>query len=273
MSEDKNTCVAPTTQTRPIKCLEGEGQHLTESLPDSLVPTKPISNYYHRMKSEPQCDDDNCGQRLQFVTMQGHEIRMMDSPSGACNITLTTSDASQSLRLDQMNKITWLTSQNHHFIMADAGHTTSHIGERSTKVKYADANNPGASTYQLLMTEKKHKIWLADTETHQRIHACTIKGNEMLLLDASPDNPKGKIQVTTYDKKMQVVMDMDSGDIQITNNNTDSGSIKMYAHGKIELYAKDNISLTSEKAVSLSSDVPVPPGSIMPTVKSNLEII
>ena len=253
------------------QCLSGENAHLTEPLPSSLVPTKPVRNFYHRIRSLAQCSDEECGQRIHLITMQGNEIRMMDTPSGACNITLTTADASQALRLDQMNKISWMTSQNHHFIMADNGHYTAGVGESSASTKYLDPNDLNKSTYQLLMTEKKHKLWMADTDTYPRIHAYTSKGHEVLLLDSSPDTPAGKIQITTYDKKMQIIMDVEKGNLMINNLHSE-GTIKMYSAGKIELHAEKSIDILSKGGVSTTGNTSISKEGILPTVKSDLVV-
>ena len=273
-------CSAATTKNTKL-CLDEETKHLIDPLPIDGTPSKPVSKDNvtrpsHRITCQPWCNDYECGQRIQLITMQGHEIRMMDEISEASNISLTTSDGSQQLRLDELNKITWLTSSKHHIILSDSDHVESGGSNESAKYKYVDPNklssdnidiknyndrdntdyhyddfddengqNEGyempyssnaskydASSYILLQSEKKHKLWLADTETHPRIHARTIEGHEILLLDKSPENPGGKIQITTKNNKMQILMDLDSKDMHIVNR---EGSIKLYAKNDIEL--------------------------------------
>ena len=207
-----------------------------------------MANGYHRIVQQPQCNDAGCGQRIQVITMQGHEISMMDTPSGASRIQLTTSDATKHINLDELNKIMWFTSGNHKMIFADDGHDNT-IGS-STDVKYVDPNQMVGSTYQLIQTEKKQKIWLADSPNCPRIHAHTTKGHELLLLDKSEGSPQGKIQVTTYDKMMQFVMDIDSGDIEINNL---KGGIKMSALLNIELHTPEMIMMHGELGIIMNS--------------------
>lgn len=274
MSDDLQPCPQPSPCPPGIRrciriCLEDEDLHLQESLPMSEVPTIPVIDYEwpnHRIRNIPHCQDEICGQRIQIITMQGHEIRMMDDPSEASNISLTTSDASQHLRLDEMNMMTWMTSKKHHFLMVDQGHATASAGLESARIKYIDPNDHkdklNTSSYMLLQTEQKHNFWMADTPEYPRIHASTIKGHEVLMLDESPEHPKGKIQITTHDKLMQIVMDVDSGDILINNFNKNgtggntrmnsekyTGSIRIYSVGDIELHAEKNIGLFANQDI------------------------
>lgn len=266
------------SQSNIKNCLDKETIHLLDALPIDGVPSKPITTDddkqtgSHKLTMQPECNDHICGQRIQLITMQGHEIRMMDEISEASNISLTTSDGSQQLRLDEMNKITVLTSAKHHFILSDSTHVSSGVGNTSAEIKYVDPNSRNydtvdikssndfdstdyhydnfdtpsyympysesaskyeLSSYMLLQTEKKHKLWLADTESHPRIHASTIDGHELLLLDKSPESPNGKIQLTTKNKNMQIIMDLDSKDMYIVNN---EGSIYFYAKDEIEFH-------------------------------------
>lgn len=268
---NKPTDCGPGADGCPKICIEGT-TNLDASLPSDFVPYSTTANGFHRIVQQPQCNDENCGQRIQVITMQGHEISMMDTPSGASRIQLTTSDATKHINLDEANKIMWFTSGNHKMIFADDGHDTA-VGS-STDVKYVDPNQMVGSTYQLIQTEKQQKIWLADSADCPRIHAHTTKGHEVLLLDKSVDAPKGKIQVTTYDKTMQFIMDLDSGNIHINNMNTSGaggettnaapGSIRMYAVGEIELHAELGVGIFSNKDIMMGA----PSGGIIGTDNS-----
>jgi len=72
--------------------------------PIDMSPVPPQANNNHRIIQLPQDFGDGGGQRTQIITMQGHEIIMLDSPSGRSKIQITTSDGSQQLILDEMNK-------------------------------------------------------------------------------------------------------------------------------------------------------------------------
>jgi len=238
-----------------VYCQPDEHIHLHEDLPTDLIPSKPIGDGNHRIFSNPQCVDGICGQRISLTTMQGHEIRMMDMPSGVNNIAITTSDATQHIRLDELNKISWYTSANHHMIYADKGHEKAAFEAGSAQ--YLDPNVAqhkffNNSTYQLIMTEKKHKIWLSDSSLCPRIHLSTTSGHELLLLDHDQGvdatmmvENKGKIQITTNDKLMQITMDVEKGEISIQNHNLtgsgQTGSIKMFAAENIEFHAEGEI--------------------------------
>jgi len=271
-------CIEPTNcdlggSNSCIKtCLDKETEHLIEYLPVDEKPSRPVitdndkPSSSHRITMQPYCNDLECGQRIQIITMEGHEIRMMDALSEASNISLTTSDGSQQLRLDEMNKISWLTSNKHHIILSDADHANSGTGNESAKIKYVDPNSSdrsnsnnsefnnlpdssryNASSYILLQSEKKHNLWLADTDSHPRIHAKTIDGHEILLLDKSPETPNGKIQITTKDSKMQILMNLDTNDISIVNL---EGDIRFYSKEDIKFFAEDSIKFYAEEAIN-----------------------
>jgi len=185
----------------------------------------------------------------------------MDTPSGASRIMLTTSDNQQHINMDELNKMMWFSSGNHKMIFADAGHDAPSDAP-SGQTKYVDPNQLDGSTYQLLQTENKHQIWLADSPSCSRIHTHTIKGHEVLLLDGHKATSKdGKIQITTHDKLMQIVMDVTTGDVEINNLNPEGdpavggkgGKVKIYAQMGVEIHTPEQIWMNADKGVIMNS--------------------
>lgn len=179
------------------------------------------------------------------------------------------------VRQDCKHKTTLVKSEGHNILLTDTGKlNVQNKSNGDPHIRCHDPNDPEVSTpnptstYMLLMTAQKHKIWLADTPTHQRIHSYTIKGNEILLLDKSPECPDGKIQITTADKSMQIVMDMVEKKILISNL---QGSIKLYSKENIELHAEKEIMLLANDGVNHTALSPVSddavPTPIAPTLK------
>jgi hypothetical protein len=120
-----------------------------------------------------------------------------------------------------------------------------------------DPNQGDKSSFQLIQTGGEQKIWLADSVDCPRIHMHSTDGHEVLLLDhdkgklsISPTPHKGKIQITTSDKQMQITMDVENGDITIQNHNTQGKGNK----GDISIYAKHNIKLHAENIIEMRAD-------------------
>ena len=168
------------------------------------------------------------------------------------------------------------------------------------------SNQMAASSFQLIQTEKYQKIWLCDSPKTPRIHVHTTDGHEALFLDhdygttsISPTPHKGKIQITTSDKLMQICMDVENGDITIQNHNLGgkgkTGDIKLYAAHDIKLEALNQIWLWANMGFEVTSEsgmwnqdvvdtnfncdlaamgpfAPVAPDSIRPTVLTNIDV-
>ncbi len=79
----------------------------------------------------------------------------------------------------------------------------------------------------------------------QTIYSKTPEGHEIILSD-----PHGKIQITTSDKMIQIVLDTHTGDLQISNIN---GKIKIFATDNIELHTPKKIIMNADDGIELNS--------------------
>src|SRR5574344_299930 len=160
----------------------------------------------------------------------------------------------------------WLASEKHHMIFCDAMQAPFLIDDKGAeRHKLVDPNQGNGSTYQLLQTNGKQKIWLADSPLTPRIHLHSANGHEILLLDhdmgkagCSPTPGKGKIQITTADKLMQIVLDVENGDITLQNHNLggkspNTGNIKLFAAKDIILDAKNKIFMSADLGFNVTS--------------------
>ncbi len=190
----------------------------------------------------------------------------------------------------------WFASEKHHMIFCDHMQAPFLIDDKgSERHKLVDPNQGNASSFQLIQTEKNQKLWLADSPLAPRIHMESNSGHELLLLDhdmgkagCSPTPGKGKIQFTTADKKMQIVLDQESGKITIQNHNP--AGLEIYSKGDLSLKTEGSMILeanngfkvnssggmwveTTNKNITNSSGPggPVSPPSIKGTVLSKIE--
>lgn len=76
----------------------------TEPEPDKMIPIPPDAVGEHKILQVQQ--DIGCagGQRIQILSAQGHEIIFFDAPSGMSKIQITTSDGSQQITMDEIEK-------------------------------------------------------------------------------------------------------------------------------------------------------------------------
>lgn len=172
-------------------------------------------------------------EKILFNSHRGKHIYMEDSAPGAYNTM-------------------WLASEKHHMVFCDQMQAPFLIDDKGAeRHKLVDPNQGNNSSYQLIQTEKYQKIWLADSPLAPRIHMESTNGHELLLLDhdngksgCSPTPNKGKIQLTTADKKMQIVIDQESGKIIIQNHNP----------GGLDIYSKGDLSLKTEGSMILEAN-------------------
>ena len=69
-----------------------------------LTPQPPKSDGNHKIIQVPQDSHNGGGQRTHIITMQGHEIILLDEPSGLNKIQITTSNGELQIRLDESTK-------------------------------------------------------------------------------------------------------------------------------------------------------------------------
>jgi len=185
-------------------------------------------------------------EKILFNSYRGKYIYMEDSAPGNYDVM-------------------WFASQKHHMIFADTMLTPYLIDDKGVeRHRLLDPNQIDLSSYQLIQTENKQKIWLADSPKTPRIHVHTTDGHELLLLDhdygvsnISPTPHKGKIQITTSDKLMQITMDVENGDITIQNHNLagigKTGDIKLYSAHDIRLEALNQIHFWADNGFEVTS--------------------
>lgn len=196
----------------------------------------------------------------------------------------------------------WLASQKHHMLFVDHMQPPYLIDDKGAeRHRLVDPNQKALSSFQLIQTEKYQKIWLADSPKTPRIHIHTTDSHEMLFLDhdygeagISPTPHKGKIQITTSDKQMQITMDVENGDITIQNHNLGgkgkTGDISVYAAHDIKLHAKNMIEMRADAGYDIQSSggsysvvacgishstpcgSPHVPEVIRPTVLTNIDV-
>jgi len=203
--------------------------------------------------------------RALLSTYKGHQFLMSDVDKD--EKVLLNSHRGKYIYMEDADpghyEVMWLASQKHHIVFCDHQLTPYLIDDKGAeRHRMLDPNQLDLSTYQLIQTELYQKIWLSDSAKCPRIHAHTTDGHELLLLDhdygvssISPVPHKGRVQITTSDKLMQIIMDVESGDITIQNHNLGGDG----AHGKantgdISLYAANNILLHAKNMIEMRAD-------------------
>jgi len=158
----------------------------------------------------------------------------------------------------------WFASQKHHMLFVDHMQTPYLIDDMGEeRHRLLDPNQIDFSSYQLIQTEAYQKIWLADSPLCPRIHAHTTSGHELLLLDHDQGtighmqaSNKGKIQLTTNDKMMQITMDVENGDITIQNHNlAGKGAGGKPLTGDISIYAANNLLLHADNMIQMRANL------------------
>jgi len=205
--------------------------------------------------------------RIHFQTKKEHSLLMSDIDKDE-KIILNSHKGKYIYMEDSAPEsydVLWIASQKHHMIFCDHQADPFLINNQGElRDKLVDPNQKDGSTYQLIQTANKQKIWLADSEKCPRIHLHTKTGHEILLLDhdngeanISPDKEKGKIQITTNDKQMQILLDVMNGDIVIINKNMsgkgNTGNIKIYAENDIIFEAKNQIKMKADMGFKIES--------------------
>lgn len=257
--------------------------------------------------------------RAMLSTKKGHQLVMSDVDID--EKVLLNSHRGKYIYMEDgmpdLYEVMWFASQKHHMLFCDHQQTPYLIDDKGAeRHRLLDPNQLCFSSYQLIQTELYQKIWLSDSPLCPRIHAHTTDGHELLLLDhdmgvasISPTPHKGKIQLTTSDKLMQITMDVENGDITIQNHNLGgkgydspdpqsgtprSGNIKLYAAQDIILEAKNKIWMRADLGFEVTSEggmwnqdvvdtnfncdlaaqgpfTPTVPEVIRPTVLTNIE--
>lgn len=215
--------------------------------------------------------------RVELASKKGHQLLMSDIDNDE-KLVLSSSTGKMLYMEDGMPdkySVMWLASQKHHMIFCDHQQEPFLIDDKGNeRHKLVDPNQGSFSSYQLLQTELGQKIWLADSQLTPRIHLQSTNGHEILLLDhdmgkenTSPTPNRGKIQITTADKKMQFIMDVENGDIVIQNHECNpenpeckeigerprAGNIKLYAANDIILDAKNKIFMSANMGFNVTS--------------------
>jgi len=315
----------PVYQT--VKSAKGPERYLQDKTPDT--PWGPSLPFRMKIKKwiedtgnpyDPEVQHFNIGhyltlsntiykRRAMLSTAKGHQIVMSDIDKD--EKVLINSHRGKHIYMEDSAPGTydamWFASQKHHMLFVDFMAAPYLIDDKGVeRHRMLDPNQIDASSYQLIQTEKYQKIWLADSPLCPRIHAHTTSGHELLLLDHDqgvvghmPAANKGKIQLTTNDKQMQITMDVENGDITIQNHNLGgkgkTGDIKLFAAGNIKLEAQKQIHLWADLGMEVTSangewnqDVvdtnfncglaamgpfePVVPDVIRPTVLTDIDI-
>jgi hypothetical protein len=205
--------------------------------------------------------------RVMLSSAKGHQLVLSDIDKDE-KILLNSQRGKQLYMEDSAPgkyDVMWLASQNHHMLFVDsmkAPFLTNDKGKERHRL--VDPNQKDGSSFQLIQTAKYQKIWLADSDKTPRIHMHSASGHEVLLLDhdkgvsgCSPTPNKGKIQITTGDKMMQISLDVENGDISIQNHNLggkgNSGDITLFAANNIKLKAKNQIWLWADNGFEVTS--------------------
>lgn len=207
--------------------------------------------------------------RAMISTMKGHQLVMSDVDKD--EKVLLNSHRGKHIYMEDSDPghydAMWFASQKHHMLFVDHQQAPYLIDDKGVlRDKLLDPNQLCMSSYQLIQTEKYQKIWLADSPDSPRIHMHTTTGHELLLLDHDkailPDIGKGKIQLTTNDKQMQITMDVENGDISIQNHNLGgkgaggkpmTGDISIFAANNILLHAKNMIQMRADAGYDIQS--------------------
>jgi hypothetical protein len=205
--------------------------------------------------------------RAMLSTKKGHQLVMSDIDKD--EKILLNSHRGKHIYMEDSDPghydAMWFASQKHHMLFVDEM-TTPFLIDCTGKErdKLVDPNQGlAASSYQLIQTEKYQKIWMADSPKCPRIHVHTTTGHEVLLLDHDQgtvghmqDTGKGKIQITTNDKLMQITMDVENGDITIQNHNLGGkGAGGKPLTGDISIYAANNILLHAKNMIQMRADL------------------
>lgn len=243
--------------------------------------------------------------RAMLSTAKGHKLVMSDIDND--EKVLLNSHRGKHLYMEDgfpdAYNVMWLASEKHHMIFCDWMQPKYLEDDKGAlRDKLVDPNQPSGAgcSYQLIQTELYQKIWMSDSSHCPRIHMHSTDGHEVLLLDhdkgvagISSTPGKGKVQITTSDKQMQISMDVKSGELIIQNHNLggdgDSGCVKIFAAGNMTLECQKHMKIIADLGMRVSSvagmwshDIYVTsfngggttgasPTSIQPTVLTNIE--
>lgn len=239
--------------------------------------------------------------RAMLSTKKGHQLVMSDIDKD--EKILLNSHRGKHIYMEDSDKehydVMWMASQKHHMIYCDTQFSPYLIDDNNVeRDRLLDPNQMCGSSYQLIQTEKKQKIWLADSPLAPRIHLHTnggIGGHELLLLDhdmgvanTSPTPDKGKVQITTSDKLMQITLDVESGNLTIQNHNP--GGLDIYSLGDLSIKTNGLMSLEADLGFKINSsdgmwientnqnitnsdapEGPAAPTAILPSVLSDID--
>jgi len=189
--------------------------------------------------------------RAMLATAKGHQLVMSDIDKD--EKILMNSHRGKFLYMEDSDpghyENLWMASQKHHMVFVDHMAAPFLIDDKGAeRHRMVDPNQGDGSTFQLIQTEKYQKIWLADSGKCPRIHVHTTAGHESLFLDDCKFGKK--IQITTSDKKQQVLLDEKNKDIIITNH---SNNISIYAKNDIMIHAKNKIIMRANNGYDVQS--------------------
>ncbi len=188
--------------------------------------------------------------RAMLSTKKGHQLVMSDIDKDE-KVLLNSYRGKHIYMEDGMPSsydAMWIASQKHHMLFVDHMQAPYLIDDKGAeRHRMTDPNQLSGASYQLIQTEKYQKIWLADSPECPRIHIHTTTGHELLLLDTGKGN---KIQLTTNDKKMQIVLDVESGTLTIQNH---TGDINLFSAKNITLDAKEMIQMRADKGFDIQA--------------------
>lgn len=237
--------------------------------------------------------------RAMLSTKKGHQLVMSDIDLD--EKVLLNSHRGKHIYMEDgmpdLYNVMWNASEKHHHIFCDHQAAPYLIDDQGAeRHRLLDPNQLCGSTYQLIQTEKYQKIWLSDSPLCPRIHAHTTDGHELLLLDhdmgvasISPTPHKGKIQITTSDKQMQITLDVESGNLTIQNHNP--GGLDIYSLGDLSIKTNGMMTMEADLGFRVNSSDgmwiettnqnitnsegpygPAAPTNIRPTVLTNIDV-
>lgn len=189
--------------------------------------------------------------RAMLATAKGHQLVMSDIDKD--EKILFNSHRGKHIYMEDSDPghydAMWFASQKHHMLFVDNMVSPFLIDDKGAeRHRMVDPNQGDASSFQLIQTHDTQKIWLADSPKCPRIHIHTRDGHEMLFLDEAKAGKK--IQITTSDKKQQVLLDEKNKDIIITNH---SNNISIYAKNNIMIHAKNQIIMRANNGYDVQS--------------------
>ena len=192
--------------------------------------------------------------RLMLSTKKGHQFVMSDIDKD--EKVLLNSMKGKYIYMEDSDpnyNVMWLASELHHIVFVDNMMKPYLLDDKGAeRHRICDPNWKDLSSFLLFKTNGGHRMWFADTQKYPRIHIKSTDGHEVLLIDAHEfDHSYRKIQITTANNKMQIVMDEKSKKIEIIN--VDEGGIKFSSKGNIEFQTKGMMIFNADLGYDVNS--------------------